>query len=945
YSPYPNKVTMLLDILDNLPRLRMSSAQFKLILWLLEQCNIPGVPSFDAFRKFQSELRKRCGSEPQPFTSMLGNHFHVNNIRDSVARDFSNPEIAQHLRFYPEDVGQGPLSEVWQAQRWKEFDPSELTPMYSRHGVQFYIGEVALLRSQQPVIPQAWVMRQGQLYADCKTVTVLPEGWRINVDGVESHLADEFSINYPTLSLRYSDKIPWTDILSVPQMPSKLRELAGGDDLYVVMCPLWCDDVSGNQSKQYNKHINIYMVNSNLPGRLLQQEYFVRFVSTSPHASALEQFAAVTEQVKETHQNPVRCFNAVTHRPCRVILRIPSLPADNPQQSEECSHMGGNANLKCRKCKNGGPLEETGTDSGYHALHFAGEPRTAEYTRSILLRQIHLAMYGVEKPIKDLQTATGVKDKIAQHWIDTLLEKSRHLSSTTNLTHEQIYEQISAWFYEQPGQWMNPLLSVPGLDPCRDTPVEILHTILLGVAKYVWWFLHNGWKENEQNIFALRLQSTDIDGLNVPPIRAAYMMQYRNNLIGKHFKTLMQTMVFHVHGLVNHAQFNLIKSLGSLGALLWIPEINNLDTYFIDLRVAIANVLDSMDDLEPSKIIQKMKLQVLIHLEEDIRRFGPAVRYSTEIFECFNAVFRLCSILSNHLAPSRDIATKFASMDRIKHILSGGYWYEDGSWVCASKNVLQLLHEEPVLQNHLGWAPACERSAGICGIHSSNHLLMIVVWETTRASKSVWATPEDLLSTSPESKWRFGVSVTSNVGDLCKVGSWVLVSASGVQQVVAGRICEIVVQTSSIRVQDRGLVTVEQFYMSSEPHPEFDMPSLRRADQHSQYLTVGSKDILCLCSVQHNCRAGGCMAQASHNERQERQETTRVVHAIQHSDDDQFILNLHALHNAGHIRKLLPRNLVAVKPLYADRKLHHCMAASKLRTDNAQKREKAQAKR
>ena len=58
----------------------------------------------------------------------------------------------------------------------------------------------------------------------------------------------------------------------VPKMPNDLRVLANDEELYVVMLPLWCDDVSGNRSKQYNKHINMYMANSNLPGRLLQQE-------------------------------------------------------------------------------------------------------------------------------------------------------------------------------------------------------------------------------------------------------------------------------------------------------------------------------------------------------------------------------------------------------------------------------------------------------------------------------------------------------------------------------------------------------------------------------------------------------------------------------------------------------------------------------------------------
>lgn len=120
-----------------------------------------------------------------------------------------------------------------------------------------------------------------------------------------------------------------------------------------------------------------------------------------------------------------------------------------------------------------------------------------------------------------------------------------------------------------------------GLDPTQDTPVEILHTILLGIIKYVWHLLHTSWSESEQNLFAIRLQSTNLNGLSVPPIRAAYMMQYRNGLIGKHYKTLMQTMAFHVHGLVTPAQFALVKAVGALGALLWVHEIEDMDQYLV----------------------------------------------------------------------------------------------------------------------------------------------------------------------------------------------------------------------------------------------------------------------------------------------------------------------------------------------------------------------------
>ncbi len=82
----------------------------------------------------------------------------------------------------------------------------------------------------------------------------------------------------------------FVDSAQHPEMPNPLWHLVYPDeDLIVVMVPIWCDNVSGNKSKQFNKHMNLYMVNSNLPGQLLQQEYFVKFVSTSPNTSAPEQ--------------------------------------------------------------------------------------------------------------------------------------------------------------------------------------------------------------------------------------------------------------------------------------------------------------------------------------------------------------------------------------------------------------------------------------------------------------------------------------------------------------------------------------------------------------------------------------------------------------------------------------------------------------------------------
>ncbi len=89
---------------------------------------------------------------------------------------------------------------------------------------------------------------------------------------------------------------------------------------------------------------------------------------------------------------------------------------------------------------------------------------------------------------------------------------------------------------------------------------------------------------------------------------------------------------------------------------------------------AIHNFLDATCELTP-RWFNKPKFHIILHLPEHIRRFGPPMLFATEGFESFNAVIRAHSIHSNHQAPSRDIALGMAHHNRVRHLLSGGYFH------------------------------------------------------------------------------------------------------------------------------------------------------------------------------------------------------------------------------------------------------------------------------
>ncbi|KAJ7035397.1 hypothetical protein C8F04DRAFT_1210324 [Mycena alexandri] len=796
----------MLDQLDNNPRLRLSDDQMKAIIWTMKESGTPNVPSFFSFRKMQKRLAQEFGLNPRHHTSSLDNQFHMNHPNDLLRLDFANPLVREYLHFYPEITTT--ISESWQAAKWvNEIEDDDLSPMWAdwegashRH---FYVKELAQCGDGKYCVPLKWFVFNKKIHCNAYLVTRELSG----IFTVEQHeiirvLATDLRYNF--LDLQQQGEIRFSGVQNAfqPHMPHPVRTTAQGKPVFLLRIMPWADDVSGNRSKQYNAHKNIYLANLNLPHKLLSQEYFVRFCATSQHASSLKQFDALAGDC--TQADWTTAYDCKLQQEVLFRIGIHLLPADNPQQAETTSTSGSSANFWCREDDSGGSAP--------------GKPRTPEDTVAKIKEQIKVACLGVAGDVEDLQTESGVKDKTAVHWMKLLIERARQEQHERVYNHDtrdprlndtriegparqaikdsiltKIQEELYAWVIMQP----------------PERPCEILHTILLGEDKYVWHETTKLWSAEQCALFAARLQSASIDGLNLASLRSRYMVQYKKSLIGKHFKALQQLSIFQLDSkLCSGPLFELWKANGLLGALLWQASSSQSD-----LTIATNNVLDRWAIVDPTRITQKYKLHVLPHSPSAVRRFGPAPLYATEIFECWNSVFRLCSVLSNHQAPSLDIATTLADMERFKHQVSGGWWKSaNGHWTQAGCKIRKFLTENKQLQRRLGW--------------TADHLFKPGQWQFTSSDwKNALGSAWDMSLAEPLEhqgmNWHGCKYVVARSEDPCFPQSWVFFSEGA--RVVAGRISKILVPESNQSATE-AVVAVQEFMIPDAPDARFEMP-------------------------------------------------------------------------------------------------------------------------
>ncbi|KAL4063758.1 hypothetical protein J3A83DRAFT_4361874 [Scleroderma citrinum] len=345
--------------------------------------------------------------------------------------------------------------------------------------------------------------------------------------------------------------------------------------VYCVPLIIFMDDVSGS-------HHTIYMSNTSLPHEMVEKEFFVWFVTSSPHAAPMKLMAAMKDSICQAAESGIIAWDCKENEDVMLLLCSLFVAENNPMQAEECSHAGLNCNYFCRTCHVSSTKEYKSGEVGYNSI-FVGT--AAEVQKSFDITKLSEAMDKVRIAL----SLTEVHDTMSSVIISTVVDLGKDLQKQAVGTMATPENEIQAALEKHledilqgytVDKAINPLLGMDGINIHKDMPMEILHTVLLGVVKYFWGqtvFMLE--KAKLMDVFQSCLDSLDTKGLNAPSLNTDYICCYKGGLIGKHFKSLTQVMPFVIHDLMLKTILDGWTLIGELVVLLWHTEIADTEKY------------------------------------------------------------------------------------------------------------------------------------------------------------------------------------------------------------------------------------------------------------------------------------------------------------------------------------------------------------------------------
>ncbi|KAI9624088.1 hypothetical protein KEM48_009166 [Puccinia striiformis f. sp. tritici PST-130] len=891
WYPFPTKEYMIASLILGYLHNVMSCTMYNHLRLILTLC-VVNLPHWDTIRRFRAKLREMKKVDVIENQTVLSNRTFSLSVKNIIANELANPLVVNHMEFVPHDPQGHNIHSLYQSTKWREDLPRNLrVPMVTHGGKHFYIYEPVGLVPRQGdsaiVVPIFFFKQGGKLYSKCikpKYITprlclqrefdiCIPDSVHFNHPDLMVIPVQEFQLIYSELVTFHGESFYEKSRGNIfafgegtfPEeisYPNPWRICAQNRVIHHVPITLYADDTSGNQSKRWNKHVSYCFTLSGLSPKLTNMEYNCHSIATSNQAGPLEIAEPIIAELNELATHGSIAYDAQLGQEVLFMVIPLCFLADSPKAAEITNTPNpGTSNNPCRVCHLQCPQGEEKSTLKY-LQDFFGQPNMPQerHWPSTIANTKNLwicSQTETQKEFEREQQLYGIKDRIT---FELIARKHGRMDERLRII------QLASF---SPNRLYNPFLYLLAFDGCQDTPVEILHVILLGVVKYLWKDFMGQLKPAQLHEIEARWAAFQINGLNVAPIQAKYVIAHYKSFAGKEFQVVLQATPFVLFPLMTNEQREIWTDLCYIGSYAFQTHIIDMESYIWNLTNHIRHFLYAISKMS-GRWANKPKLHMLLHLPGSIRRFGPASLLATEKFESFNGIVRTHAIHFSRKSPGKDLAISFEDFQIERALFSGIrlYDHKDKRYFQASQGILDFFANNPLIQQSLGYNS---------DLISSSHY-------PCQHGHYGPQPPEDQISVRlktkfPNSNIKKVAAIKISSKEILREGSWVLEADSAVPSghiVYVESIWEVMPNVYYAKL-DRAVK------MGVQPENHMTMIS---KDFRSIYTPV--KNLMCCLNVQHNCFSGQCTTIQSTIEATGQKEGASITHKIIHKDDNSF---------------------------------------------------------
>ncbi|KAH9807622.1 hypothetical protein DFH28DRAFT_914221, partial [Melampsora americana] len=828
----------------------------------------------------------------------------------------ANPVVSEHLVFVPEYDPKTPTDRFSQSKKWREgFSRTHRVQMVtSKRAGHFYLYEPVCGFSNQWMVPVYFFQTSGIYYAKCVKASMISQGTNnsnikfiaesdqpfdspllitVPINSLTSNFMDTKNSEGDPIGDRCGDVLYQHKALAYVEipLPNPWRLKAQGKVIRNVPITIYSDDTSGNVSKKWNKHMSYYFTLSALPPGMTNQVFNIHFLATSNKSSALELGDHIVDELNTLSKDGFTSHDLSLNTDVLVMVLPLCHLGDSPMHAEITNTTNPSLTLNpCRMCTLSVDTLIAKQDAQYTRA-FVGidnsnaRPKLRDWSKT-KLQTLELWEL-LRKPRKHSEFRQkskdyGIRDTVCVQFVERFHELHQN-SEYSNEEVAQMFDNLNNEFGEH---LFNPFLRLEGFEGHLDTPVEILHVVLLGVVKYLFRDAMDNLPESALPSVMARWKSFDPQGLNIPPIQPKTMTHFYHSLVGKDFRTILQTVPFVLFPHFSEARRKLWTVLSHLGSFLFQPRITDMKYYLENLE-SLVNIFLGHLIYWTAQWTNKPKFHMLIHLVDSIRRFGPPLLCATETFESFNGILRWASVHSNRHNPGLHIATTFMHSRLLRMLCSGGSFW-DSKRKCrnqAGKEVIKFFRDNLWIQKDLGYNSSW---------NSKGQLFM-----KGHPDGPLAEAPKILRDNFPNYLWSSNRELYLESKQRVSLNSFVLVDLPS----LSGPKLALVMSFWKGQYQDRSKLLSE--VKICKLLPDLDLfYGFRGARITEETLWIPVQNFRCVINVQHNCHLAKCHMQltpASHDG----QLPLKAPYQIKHNELNEYIINSGALYSAEHHRELV----------------------------------------